>query len=68
MAQGDSERHLTNDDLNALSYLECVIKESQRIFPPVPMFGRETSEKIEIGTLKVFIEFRIFKIYLKDLK
>lgn len=50
--EGDSERKLTNDDLSKLKYLECVIKESLRIFPPVPMFARVSSEEIQIGILK----------------
>ena len=46
---GESERHLTNDDLHALEYLECVIKESMRILPPVPFIGRKISEDCTIG-------------------
>jgi len=46
---GDSERNLTYDDLPNLKYMECVIKESQRMFPSVPMIGRELEEDIELG-------------------
>ncbi|XP_043208338.1 cytochrome P450 4V2-like isoform X3 [Amphibalanus amphitrite] len=37
---GDQQRPLTRDDLPKLRYLEMVIKETLRLFPPVPMIGR----------------------------
>jgi len=35
---------LTVEDMKELRYLECVIKESQRLFPSVPFFSRSTTE------------------------
>jgi len=32
-----------------MKYLECVIKESLRMFPPVPFFGRKLMEDVKIG-------------------
>ncbi len=62
--QGDSDRHLTNEDLNSLVYLECVIKETLRLFPAVPFFGRKTSEDCSIGNTKILLKLRLTRFYL----
>lgn len=50
----DQERHVTQDDLKEMKYLECAIKESQRIYPSVPFIARTCEEPFEIAgvTLK----------------
>ncbi|XP_037576391.1 cytochrome P450 4c3-like [Dermacentor silvarum] len=45
----DRERHVTKEDLKQMKYLECVLKESQRIYPSVPMITRECVEPFTIG-------------------
>ncbi|CAH3020939.1 unnamed protein product [Porites evermanni] len=40
---------LTVDDLKEFRFLECVLKESQRLFPSVPFFSRSTSEDCQLG-------------------
>ncbi|KAJ8039312.1 Cytochrome P450 4V2 [Holothuria leucospilota] len=47
-AGNDRERSVTSEDLQELEYMSCVIKESHRIFPPVPFIGREIEEDISI--------------------
>lgn len=44
----DAERAATVDDLKEMRYLECVIKESHRLYPPVPLIARNTDEDADI--------------------
>ena len=44
---GDEE--ITMDHLRSLKYLECVIKEAQRLFPSVPFIGRKHDSDFELG-------------------
>ena len=62
--QGDSDRHLTNEDLNSLVYLECVIKETLRLFPAVPFLGRTISEDCIIGNTKIFLKLRLTRCFI----
>ncbi|CAL8331176.1 unnamed protein product [Lota lota] len=50
---GGSERPITMEDLKELKYLDCVIKESLRIFPSVPFFARTLCDDIVINGFKV---------------
>ncbi|XP_077510476.1 cytochrome P450 4V2-like isoform X2 [Amblyomma americanum] len=45
---GDVERAATIEDLKEMRYLECVIKESHRLYPPVPIVARNVDEDSEI--------------------
>jgi cytochrome P450 len=42
-------RSPTVDDIPNLPYANAVIKESMRIYPPVPMIGREAKEDVVLG-------------------
>ncbi|XP_067130119.1 cytochrome P450 4C1-like [Centruroides vittatus] len=46
--QNDTNRNITVDDLLKMKYLECVIKESMRIYPPVPIIGRKNPYELKI--------------------
>ena len=45
----DVDRPITMSDLAELKYLECCIKETLRLYPSVPGYGRNLSEDINIG-------------------
>ncbi|GBN56794.1 Cytochrome P450 4V2, partial [Araneus ventricosus] len=40
----DTERHVTERDLQDLQYLDCVLKESNRLYSTVPIFVRQANE------------------------
>jgi cytochrome P450 len=52
---GGSDRPCTQEDVSAMKYLDGCIKESLRIYPPVPFILREVTEPINIGLLNEFI-------------
>lgn len=45
----DEALDLTLGQLKQLKYLECVLKEVQRIYPTAPFIGRELSQDTEIS-------------------
>lgn len=47
--QKDLEKDVTMDDLKKLKYLDCVVKECQRLYPSVPFIGRTVTEEITLG-------------------
>ncbi|XP_046600021.1 uncharacterized protein LOC107223264 [Neodiprion lecontei] len=50
---GDSVEPATLNQINELKYLERVVKETMRLFPPVPTVGRIMSEEINIAGYKI---------------
>ncbi|CAF3997706.1 unnamed protein product [Adineta steineri] len=66
----DYDRACTIEDLNELEYLECVIKESLRLYPSVPFIAREVQEdfmyrkhgyKLLRGTTAVIVIYYIHR-------
>ncbi|KAI8438629.1 hypothetical protein MSG28_011061 [Choristoneura fumiferana] len=50
---GDTDRPIEMEDLANLRYLECCIKESLRIYPPVHFISRRLSEDVTLSNYHV---------------
>ena len=48
-SSGCSDRPCTIDDLRSLPYLEQCVKESHRLFSPVPMLFRKVEQDFKCG-------------------
>ncbi|CAN7993828.1 unnamed protein product [Ixodes hexagonus] len=53
----DVDRPVTLDDLRDLQYLDCVIKETLRLYPSVPIVARNIEEDMKIGNIILFFMF-----------
>lgn len=49
----DGPLNLKSDDLNQLKYLEAVIKEVNRLFPPGPTYARQLTADVNLGPHRV---------------
>jgi cytochrome P450 len=49
------------DDINQMDYLKCILKESLRLHPPVPLsVSRESSASVKIGGYDIPQKTRVF--------
>lgn len=53
---GDESTEVDYDNIGSLKYLEMVIKETLRLFSPIPISIRETFEELDIGLVKPLIK------------
>ncbi|KAH8034295.1 hypothetical protein HPB51_022748 [Rhipicephalus microplus] len=44
----DQERPVTREDIAQLKYLDCVIKETLRLYPPIPAIARKLGEDLTL--------------------
>ncbi|KAH8034297.1 hypothetical protein HPB51_022750 [Rhipicephalus microplus] len=55
----DVERDVTAEDIKQMKYLECVVKESMRLYPPVPLIARDVDEDMKVGQKFANLEDKI---------
>ncbi|XP_075735784.1 cytochrome P450 4V2-like isoform X2 [Rhipicephalus microplus] len=60
----DKQRSVTAEDIKKLKYLECVIKESLRLYPPVPLVARNIDEDMHIGQRFAQLEEKIMLTHI----
>lgn len=46
---GDSNRPVTFEDIQNLKYLDQVVHETWRLYPPIPLIAKQPTKDIELG-------------------
>ncbi|KAF9620430.1 hypothetical protein IFM89_012607 [Coptis chinensis] len=52
-AQVGKERQVEDSDINTLPYIQAIVKESMRLYPPGPIIERETTEDCDVGGFRI---------------
>lgn len=58
---GDSNRPATFYDTLQMKYLERVILETLRMYPPVPIIARELKRDVKIGNMRKYVYFYLLR-------
>ncbi|XP_054157968.1 cytochrome P450 4C1-like [Oppia nitens] len=58
----NNQRDITAEDIQRMTYLECVLKESLRMYPSVPFIGRHLAEDCPVGDYVIPAGVDVFMI------
>ena len=48
---GQSDRDCTAEDVAEMKYLDCCVKESMRLYSPIPSVMRSLTDDVQVGKI-----------------